>query len=261
MASSAYAYRSALSRAEAEAKVPLSGGAGAAAAKPAGSLAGLLFSKAGIAAALVVVAVVATAAALAAPKAGGGGGDAAPSLSAVARLDNNTIAGSVTFTQLASGGPVTITVALSGAPTALLDGQHGFHVHANPSLGGSSTCADTGAHWNPAAVAHGGPSSSVRHVGDLGNVPSAGGVIAYTFSDARVSLRAVDTSAYIVGRAVLLHDYVDDLGMGPSTGAACGRNGASACTSNTTGNAGARLACGVIVAALSGAPASALRGA
>ena len=179
----------------------------------------------------------------------------------MARLANNTIAGTVTFTQLSTGGPVTISVAVTGSE--LLDNAngHGFHIHNNSALGGATTCLDTGAHMNPFAQAHGGPASAVRHVGDLGNVMSSAGVISTTFTDATISLRPQDANVYIVGRVILLHDWSDDFGVGASTGATCGRTGTSACSSATTGNAGARLACGVIVASLSGASGSALRGA
>ena len=123
-------YKSVASR-EADASLPLSGGAGggAAAAKPGGGLAALIFSKSGIAAMLVVVAVIATAAALSAPRAAGGGGSgAAQTLKAVAVLANGTISGTVTFTQLASGGPVTIAVVVSGSSSELRDNAdgHGF---------------------------------------------------------------------------------------------------------------------------------------
>ena len=118
---------------------------------------------------------------------------------------------------------------------------------------------------NPFAVAHGGPASTVRHVGDLGNVMSTSGVIATSFTDSTISLRPQDANFFIIGRAILLHDWSDDFGTGLSDGSLkCGRAGASNCTSSTTGNAGNRLACGVIVGALSGASGDgggALRGA
>jgi Cu-Zn family superoxide dismutase len=260
---SSYAYKSAATRAAAEAATPLAGGAaGAAGAKAGGGgIAALLFSKAGIAAALVTVAVITTAAVLSAPSKAADGASAATTLTAVARLANGTISGSVTFSQLSTGGPVSIVVAVTADPAELRDNAHGFHIHNNSALGGSTTCLDTGPHMNPFSQAHGGPNSAIRHVGDLGNVMSSGGVIATNFTDATISLRPQDKNVYIVGRAILLHDWSDDFGAGASSGSTCGRSGTAACSSSTTGNAGARLACGVIVGSLSGASGSALRGA
>jgi len=233
-------YKAVSSRAEAS--TPLTSAAPAASG-------GLLASKASIAAAaLVAVAVVATAVALSVRPASSGS-PAAPSLTAVARISNGTISGSVTFTQNPAGGPVTIVVAIVGG-SAITDGQHGLHVHQNPSLGNG--CNDAGAHFNPALVVHGGPTDAIRHVGDLGNAVAAGGAISYTFSDSVISLRPADANC-IVNRAIMLHDWVDDYGKGASTNSTCGRYGNSTCSSSTTGNAGARIACAVIQAALSGA--------
>ena len=245
--------------------MPLAGGSAAAGGGGAkaggGGIAALLFSKAGIAAALVTVAVITTAAVLSAPSKAADGASAATTLTAVARLANGTISGSVTFSQLSTGGSVTIVVAVTADPSELKDNAHGFHIHNNSALGGSTTCIDTGPHMNPFSQAHGGPTSAIRHVGDLGNVVSSGGVISTTFTDATISLRPQDKNVYIVGRAILLHDWIDDFGAGPTGGLpTCGRSGTANCSSSTTGNAGSRLACGVIVGSLSGASWSALRG-
>ena len=52
-----------------------------------------------------------------------------------------------------------------------------------------------------------------------------------TLQDSLVSLHG---SLSVIGRAVVVHEGADDLGLGGHQ------------LSNTTGNAGARLACGVI---------------
>lgn len=132
---------------------------------------------------------------------------------------NEAVRGTVTFTQAEDGVLVEATV------TGLKPGLHGFHVHE----WGDLDCADglcTGGHFNPTGEAHGGPDAAVRHAGDLGNlVADATGKATYRRLDARLSLRGPHS---IVGRGMVVHAAPDDL------------------TSQPTGNAGARLATGVI---------------
>mgnify|MGYP002633445028 FL=1 len=72
----------------------------------------------------------------------------------------------------------------------------------------------------------------VRHVGDLGNVTAGeDGVAVYEIEDKHVMLTG-ETS--VIGRSFVVHAGVDDLGEGGHE------------LSKTTGNAGGRLACGVI---------------
>lgn len=81
-------------------------------------------------------------------------------------------------------------------------------------------------------VNHGGRDSEVRHVGDLGNVKANEfGVAETTFSDAVISLTG---NRSIIGRGVIVHEGVDDFGLGGHP------------DSIKTGNAGGRAACGVI---------------
>lgn len=81
---------------------------------------------------------------------------------------------------------------------------------------------------------HAGPKDENRHVGDLGNVEAAGGVAKFEIEDKLIQL-AGDHS--IVGRSLVVHADADDLGQGV---------GDKKDESLKTGNAGARLACGVI---------------
>lgn len=90
----------------------------------------------------------------------------------------------------------------------------------------------TGGHFNPDQFPHGGPLDHYRHVGDLGNVfADPNGIVSTQFTDSVISLYG-DRS--IIGRAIVVHAAEDDLGKAGDSG------------SVTTGNAGARLACGVI---------------
>lgn len=73
--------------------------------------------------------------------------------------------GTVEFVDDGSGQGLRLSGSLSG----LQAGQkHGFHVHETGLL--FDHCMDAKEHYNPAGAAHGGPSDSERHVGDLGNV-------------------------------------------------------------------------------------------
>ena len=104
---------------------------------------------------------------------------------------------------------------------------HGFHVHEAGDL--SDSCMGACAHFNPYNKNHGGPNSYERHVGDLGNIiADKSGVSRFQIKAERVNLSDV------VGRAIVVHADEDDLGKGGDA------------ESLKTGNAGKRLACGVI---------------
>ncbi|CAG2184240.1 unnamed protein product, partial [Oppiella nova] len=79
---------------------------------------------------------------------------------------------------------------------------------------------------------HGAPTDANRHVGDLGNVTAdANGVANVNIEDKQLALTGNQS---IIGRSLVVHADVDDLGKGGHE------------LSKTTGNAGGRLACGVI---------------
>lgn len=132
---------------------------------------------------------------------------------------SNTAEGTVWFT--AGSGGVAVKATLKG----LAPGSHGFHVHEF----GDCTSADgaaAGGHFNPAAKPHGAPTDSARHAGDLGNVTAAAdGTATLQWTDPSMKLDGPDG---VIGHAVILHQNADDLKTQP------------------TGNAGGRVACGVV---------------
>ena len=113
----------------------------------------------------------------------------------------------------------------------LSDGKHGFHVHQYGDL--TEGCASACSHFNPHNSVHGGRKSLHRHVGDLGNIISKNNIAQGYFYDKHISLKYNNINC-IIGRSIVIHDSEDDNGKGNDA------------ESLKTGNAGKRLACGVI---------------
>ena len=81
-------------------------------------------------------------------------------------------------------------------------------------------------------MGHGDADYEVRHAGDLGNVVAGDdGIAKFDLTDSLISLKG---DRCIIGRTMVIHADVDDLGKGGHE------------LSKATGNAGGRLACGVI---------------
>ncbi len=132
-----------------------------------------------------------------------------------------TAKGTVHFTDVGDGN-IEVQVDLTAVPP----GVHGFHIHEKGDCGNNAQNA--GGHFNPTGMVHGAPDAVSHHAGDFGNVTAdANGEVHTRFTTHSISLKAVDMTNP-VGRAVVLHEKADDLVSQPS------------------GNAGARIACGVI---------------
>jgi len=146
---------------------------------------------------------------------------------AVVVLQGTSVAGTVTFQQSSPKGSVKVSGDIQGLSSNAL---HGFHVHQFGDL--SDGCVSAGPHFNPFGKTHGAPTSSSRHVGDLGNIKTdEDGVANFEISDHLISLNGPNS---IIGRTVVVHAGTDDLGLGGND------------ESLKTGNAGARAACGII---------------
>jgi Cu-Zn family superoxide dismutase len=125
------------------------------------------------------------------------------------------------------------SVHVHGTISGLAAGQHGFHVHEF----GDCSAADftsAGSHFNPTNDPHAAPADAKRHVGDMGNVEAkADGTATVDYMDPKLAFTGAKS---ILGRAVVVHAKADDLKTQP------------------TGDAGGRLACGVIGVAKAEAP-------
>jgi Cu/Zn superoxide dismutase len=117
--------------------------------------------------------------------------------------------------------------------------KHGVHIHESGC--DNHDCGSTGGHWNPHGRTHGDVSDAPNcHAGDLGNVQAdQQGRARGTLVSSLVHLFGPYT---VVGRSVVVHADQDDLGRGDSS-----EPGTNGKTSHTTGNSGARIACGQIL--------------
>lgn len=174
-------------------------------------------------------------------------------LSAPLRLADNREAGTVYFwpNQRASGSTVLVDLAL---PEGVGDRRawHGIHVHANNDPANGEGCvADAGQPTNTHFVSADGHLAEQgtehgAHTGDLAPVLTRGdGTASLVFNSDAL------TATELAGKTVILHAKPDNLGNVP-TGTDPNQyrpNGPEATDlTNRTGNAGDRVACGVIAA-------------
>jgi superoxide dismutase, Cu-Zn family len=128
------------------------------------------------------------------------------------------VAGTVTFTK--TGDTVQVVADITG----LTPGKHGFHIHEFGDCS-AADASSAGGHFNPMHKPHGAPDSPERHEGDMGNLEAdSTGKAHLELKDSMLKFSGADS---ILGHAVIVHEKVDDW-------------------SQPVGNAGGRLACGVI---------------
>lgn len=105
--------------------------------------------------------------------------------------------------------------------------EHGFHIHQNGDCS-SKDAKSAGGHYSPEESKHGSPDKMHHHLGDMGNLNSdADGIATKTIMIKKLNLTKSDKFS-VIGKAIIIHADADDMSSQPS------------------GNAGARVACGVI---------------
>jgi len=133
--------------------------------------------------------------------------------------EGNEVSGIVHFFDTGKG--VRVVADVQG----LTQGDHGFHVHEFGDCSAPDG-ASAGGHFNPDDTPHGAPTDTDRHVGDLGNLSADdAGSAEFQWTDSFLAFQGPHS---IVGRGVIVHAGADDYSSQPS------------------GAAGARVACGVI---------------
>jgi Cu-Zn family superoxide dismutase len=125
----------------------------------------------------------------------------------------------------AKGGGVSIDLDVHGLPP----GEHALHFHAVPKCEGPDFTSATG-HFNPTAKKHGLQNPEGPHAGDMNNFTvDAKGIAKTTIVNKNVTMGAEPNSIYANGgTALMIHGAADDMKTDPA------------------GNAGPRIACGVI---------------
>lgn len=148
---------------------------------------------------------------------------ATPPATADVKTADGKDVGTVTLTQTRTG------VRLSGSLKGLPAGEHALHMHSVGKCEPPFTSA--GPHFNPAQKKHGKLNPEGHHAGDMDNiVVPASGNLALKMVNKDITLEKGKPNSVFQegGTAVVIHAAKDDY------------------TTDPTGNAGDRIACGVV---------------
>lgn len=121
-------------------------------------------------------------------------------------------------------------VQLMASFYGLTPGTHAIHLHEKADCS-SADGKSTGGHWNPTFESHGAWGAETGfHRGDIGNFEvSENGTGIVDFKTDLWCIGCEDEKKNILGKAIIVHQGVDDL------------------TSQPSGAAGARVSCGGII--------------
>lgn len=144
------------------------------------------------------------------------------------KTSSGASAGSATFKGSKDGKQLTISVKLKDLPF----GEHAVHIHANPVCD-APDFKGAGGHFNPDSKQHGMDNPMGHHAGDMPKNISIGedhtGEITYKVDYLTLAPGAPNS---VLGHSIMVHEKADDMKTDP------------------TGNAGNRIACGVIPASM-----------
>lgn len=108
-------------------------------------------------------------------------------------------------------------------------GTHAIHIHEKGDCS-AADASSAGGHFNPASAMHGRVNTASHHAGDMDNIVADAKGVAQVDAHARGPVLGGGAPNDALGRAVVVHAAADDY------------------TSQPAGDAGARVACGVITA-------------
>ena len=133
----------------------------------------------------------------------------------------SSVTGKVTFTQ--HGNKVAMKVVVNG----LTPGNHAIHLHDKGDCS-APDATSAGGHWNPSAEDHGKWAHAPFHHGDIGNLVADAKGKAELNMESELWTLGDGKPSDVIGHAVIVHAKEDDF------------------TTQPTGNAGGRVACGVV---------------
>ncbi|PNQ72523.1 superoxide dismutase [Hanstruepera neustonica] len=136
----------------------------------------------------------------------------------------SNVSGNAVFRE--ENGTVQFTAIMSG----LEPGNHAIHLHETADCS-SDDGTSTGGHWNPTAQPHGKWGDEAGyHKGDIGNFyADENGNGTATLSTDEWCIGCGDPAKDIIGKAIIVHQGVDDF------------------TSQPSGAAGARISCAGVI--------------
>ena len=151
-------------------------------------------------------------------------GTASSAHAALAPASGSLVSGTLAFVPMGDG--VHVTGDIGGlAPNS----THGFHIHEKGDCS-AADASSAGGHFNPSGEAHGRASAPHHHLGDNDNLVADANGVAHVDAHFAGAVLGGGGADDIVGKAVVVHANADDYASQPS------------------GNAGARIGCGVITA-------------
>ncbi|UHQ23576.1 superoxide dismutase family protein [Lysobacter sp. 5GHs7-4] len=140
----------------------------------------------------------------------------------LASASGSLVSGKLKIVPTADG--VRLTGVVGGfAPNSV----HAIHIHEKGDCS-AVDASSAGGHFNPGMSAHGKVDSGTHHGGDMDNLVADGEGVAKVDAHARAVTLGGGAGNDVAGRAVVVHAAPDDYASQPA------------------GNAGARIACGVI---------------
>ena len=131
------------------------------------------------------------------------------------------VSGTLTLTAMGDG------VHVGGEIGGLPPGPHGFHVHERGDCS-AADASSAGGHFNPTNMPHGRSGPTPHHLGDSDNIVANADRVATIDTHLHDVTLGTGLPNDIAGRALVVHADPDDY------------------TSQPSGDAGARVACGVI---------------